>query len=221
MNRKTKITSAISAAIAALCITVVLPIPLLSQDYSDGGVRTHVVKRGEWLGRVAYLYGVSIQDIVATNHLIDPDKILPGTRLKIPRPSEYVVKRGDTLGKIASRLGVSLKALALANGIVDANRIEVGHRLRLPSAALTNAAPDSQGTDVPVENPQLPPVGTHRYEDQWAFVDLTAAESFTDLAVRLKVSEADLRAWNLDLNDQPSAPAGARIRVPARVIAGL
>lgn len=46
----------------------------------------HVVKADESLSGIAQQYGVSIQEIMAANDLTDPNKIMVGQRLLIPRP---------------------------------------------------------------------------------------------------------------------------------------
>lgn len=46
----------------------------------------HVVKPGESLTYIAQQYGVSVADIVAANHLPNPDSIYSGEKLVIPQP---------------------------------------------------------------------------------------------------------------------------------------
>ncbi|MEL6310047.1 MAG: LysM peptidoglycan-binding domain-containing protein [Chloroflexota bacterium] len=43
----------------------------------------HVVQRGEYLGQIAALYGVTIDDILTANSITDPDNIFAGTELQI------------------------------------------------------------------------------------------------------------------------------------------
>jgi len=51
---------------------------------TQGGYRIHVVKRGEWVSRIARRYGVSIQDIVRANPGLDPNRVREGQELRIP-----------------------------------------------------------------------------------------------------------------------------------------
>lgn len=46
--------------------------------------QTHVVQRGEHLGTIAALYGVSTRAIVQANNLADPSRVLVGQSLRIP-----------------------------------------------------------------------------------------------------------------------------------------
>jgi LysM repeat protein len=44
----------------------------------------HIVKPGEWVWRIASMYGVDAQAIIAANHLTHSGMIYPGQRLIIP-----------------------------------------------------------------------------------------------------------------------------------------
>jgi LysM repeat protein len=61
------------------------PLPAPSPEPTPAGPPTHVLQRGETLTSVAGLYGVSIQEIAAANHLTT-DLIYAGQTLLIPRP---------------------------------------------------------------------------------------------------------------------------------------
>jgi LysM repeat protein len=48
------------------------------------GATVHIVRRGEWVWRIARMYGVDPQAIIQANHLTHPGMIYPGQRLIIP-----------------------------------------------------------------------------------------------------------------------------------------
>jgi LysM repeat protein len=50
------------------------------------GVITHTVKTGETLGIIAGMYGVTVEDIMALNHLDDPNLVEIGQKLRIQIP---------------------------------------------------------------------------------------------------------------------------------------
>jgi lipoprotein-anchoring transpeptidase ErfK/SrfK len=56
----------------------------------DGPTTTHVVERGQELGLIAREYGVSVDDIVAFNNILNPDVIYVGQELIIPAAGVYV-----------------------------------------------------------------------------------------------------------------------------------
>lgn len=49
--------------------------------------RTHIVAKGETLGRIARMYGTTVQRLAADNNLQDPDRINIGQQLVVPAPA--------------------------------------------------------------------------------------------------------------------------------------
>ena len=124
----------------------------------------HVVQRGEYLGQIATLYGVSVEEILAANNITNPNTIYPGQELQIwtsdisvavpdetttvveepaaavptPAPAQeqviHIVAPGEYLSLIARNYGVSWTAIAEANNIVNPNDIEAGTALVIPGA---------------------------------------------------------------------------------------
>jgi LysM repeat protein len=121
---------------------------------------THTVQRGETVGRLAVLYGSTIEAIVEVNELNEDALIYVGQGLDIPvrvpapatstptllPPTEvvevpetgdeveqttYTVQAGDTLFRIAVRFNTTVATIAELNGIVNANLIRTGQVLVL------------------------------------------------------------------------------------------
>jgi LysM repeat protein len=121
---------------------------------------THRVRRGETLSGIAGRYGVTVQQVVAANHLSNPNLIIGGTRLRIPGHSAtgssssstgsttHKVRSGENLSQIAAHYGVSVSALARANHLSDPNLIVTGQHLHIPSGSSSYAAP-SGGSVAP------------------------------------------------------------------------
>ena len=104
--------------------------------------KTHIVKKGENIYKIAKKYGVSVIAIKTFNDL-DSLHLSPGQVLKIPikpavnpelkvhlkkRKVYYRVKKGDTLSRIARRFGTSVKALKRWNHL-KGDIIRVGQKL--------------------------------------------------------------------------------------------
>lgn len=124
----------------------------------------HKVARGQSLGGLARLYGVTVKEIQAANHLGPKTRIRINQILKIPprsqAPSTTVAKagssstktkapqksrttaagvshrvaKGQTLDVIARRYNTSVKAILAANDLKNANRIRAGQVLIIPSS---------------------------------------------------------------------------------------
>lgn len=99
--------------------------------------KTHTVKSGETLYRIARSFDVQPEELAKLNGLKAPWVIRPGQVIKGPggksRTKAYVVAEGDTLGAIAQRFSVGTAALASANDIAVTNAIRPGQRLKLPA----------------------------------------------------------------------------------------
>ncbi|GAL08356.1 N-acetylmuramoyl-L-alanine amidase [Photobacterium aphoticum] len=97
---------------------------------------THTVKRGEFLGKIANQYGVSVSSIRSANRLRS-DELAVGQKLKIDvsqrRAVQHTVKRGEFLGKIAAHYGVSIDSLRRANKL-RSDQLAVGQKLTIPSS---------------------------------------------------------------------------------------
>jgi len=126
------------------------------------GQRVHVITEGQSLYAVARLYDVSVQNLIHTNQLSPPYKLVLGQRLLVPAmpgqvsagqayapatamtaaaapaaavPREtaaHVVRSGDTVYSIARRYQVDIDALMRLNGIPASYFISPGQRLKLP-----------------------------------------------------------------------------------------
>ncbi|WEM42096.1 LysM peptidoglycan-binding domain-containing protein [Photobacterium sp. DA100] len=97
---------------------------------------THTVKRGEFLGKIAGQYGVTVASIRSANQLRS-DELAVGQKLKItvkaPASVTHTVQRGEFLGKIAENYGVTVSRLREANQL-RSDKLAVGQKLTIPSS---------------------------------------------------------------------------------------
>jgi len=131
--------------------------------YQNGKMRlsTYKVKAGDNLSTIAAQYGISVNDIVAVNHILDINNIVEGTLLQIPgtetqsqsstQTTSYKVQSGDTLTSIAAHYGVSVDALMSQNGLSNANNIVVGSSLQI-SSSQEATSPATQSTSYTVQS---------------------------------------------------------------------
>lgn len=143
---------------------------------AGAGPRTHLVRPGETLYRIALLYQVTVDALARANGLVDPSRIRAGQLLTIPvlhRPTPdgpaleaaartfrgYTVRRGDTLFSIARRHGTTVTMLMQVNGL-QSDRIRAGQLLRVPPAAA--AASGDRGRPAaagPIVSDAVPEIG--------------------------------------------------------------
>jgi len=113
--------------------------------YTGSACAIHVVRLGDYLGKIAAQYGVTVESIQQANNLRGT-VIWPRLRLKIPctsaepivgtlschlRAGKYLIRPGDTLLVIALRCNTSVAALIRANGLSN-DRIQAGALLIIP-----------------------------------------------------------------------------------------
>jgi LysM repeat protein len=119
---------------------------------AGGATEVYVVQPGDTLGKIAAMYGTTVEAIVQANGLANANLISVGQQLIIPVPgggggvsiaaasapapsapaaTTYTVQPGDTLSGIAARHGTSVGHLANINGLANPNLLSVGQVLRL------------------------------------------------------------------------------------------
>ncbi|EGU32062.1 N-acetylmuramoyl-L-alanine amidase AmiB precursor [Vibrio sp. N418] len=112
-----------------------VPVPQVRNPVETKTV-THVVVKGDYLGKIASRYKVSVAAIKRENNLRS-DTLKLGQKLKVTvslkdQPlRKHKVQRGDFLGKIAKKYGVSLDSLRRANNL-KSDQLAVGQMLIIP-----------------------------------------------------------------------------------------
>ena len=105
----------------------------------------YTVKKGDTLSGIAYLYGVTVEQIAKENNIKNPNLIFTGEVLQITTSDTtfnnssitssvttyYTVKRGDNLYRIARRFGTTINSIVKLNNIKNPNLIFPGQRLLL------------------------------------------------------------------------------------------
>ena len=97
---------------------------------------THTVKSGEYLGKIASRYKVSVASIKRENRL-KSETVRVGQKLRITVEvkdiplRKHKVARGDYLGKIASKYGVSVNSIRQANKL-RSDELAIGQVLIIP-----------------------------------------------------------------------------------------
>lgn len=106
----------------------------------------HVVKSGETLWQIANRYAVAINSIIRTNELANPNQLVVGQALVIPKPGTvHTVKYGETLWAIAQRYGVTVQSIIQASHITNPNLIYSGTTLLIPPITHTVQSGETLG----------------------------------------------------------------------------
>ncbi|MCC6905936.1 MAG: LysM peptidoglycan-binding domain-containing protein [Anaerolineae bacterium] len=118
----------------------------------------HVVRSGETLTSVAYLYGITPAALAAANSLSEQAFIQQGQSLSIPltpgnEATIHTVTFGETLISIADKYGILPEVVQAANNLHNANEIVIGQQLVIPGgvAWLATATPAVTPTFTPAQ----------------------------------------------------------------------
>lgn len=199
--------------------------------------QTHVVRKGETLTSISRQYGVSINSIVQSNGLTNPDKILAGQKLalnsqspvnlspniqeiSIPINGQYVVKEGDTISRIAKAHGISNASLLAANQNLDPNNILAGQKILISDNApepkiqkISEPEPIIKEEENPiVQNPENPneiiaPQGH-------GFYQVSSGDTLHSIAISFGTDTDNLRKLNKISITESSLQVGDYILVP-------
>jgi LysM repeat protein len=151
------------------------PAPVVIPPSSTDTASIYTIVSGDYLGKIASKYGMSVADLKKLNNL-SSDLIYPGQKLKVsnnvapvvvtpvkpapvqqaPSTSSYVIKSGDTLGKIGLQFGMKVSELKKLNNL-SSDLIFVGQTLKVtasqpvvdtetPSTTVVQAAKNLIGT---------------------------------------------------------------------------
>lgn len=162
-NRAAALATAIGIFLAIPAAASAAPPPDAAPDPPPV---VHVVRPGDTLWAIAARYQVSVDALVATNGLANPDALSLGQRLVIPeqasrsaparpRPATvtHVVAAGDTLWAIAARYGTTVEAIVRENTLADPDALALGRRLRIPGGQARRPAvspPKTPSSAAPV-----------------------------------------------------------------------
>ncbi|MGH2445740.1 MAG: lytic transglycosylase [Candidatus Limnocylindria bacterium] len=179
-----------------------------------------VVKGGDTLTAISKRHGVSIDEIVELNGLLDANRIYIGQRLRLTAPTPatgaappaaatpavpsariHTIGAGEHLTGIALRYGVTVSAIAAANGIGNPSRIYAGQALTIPGVPAPKAA-------VPA-----PPARTAPPAPAARIHAIATGENLIGIARRYGVTVSAIAAANGIVN--PSRIfAGQRLTIP-------
>lgn len=116
-------------------------------------MQIHVVQRNQTLTFIAQTYGTTVNALIETNEIPNPNNLVPGQTIVIPIiGSFYWVQPGDSLWSISQKFNISVQELAAVNRISVNQPLQIGFRLYIPPRpkvrAEFNAYVEPRGTSV-------------------------------------------------------------------------
>lgn len=111
-------------------------------------IEVYVIRKGDSIGQVAEMFGVSANTILWANDMKKGDKLVEGETLvilPIDGVSHTVIK-GDTLKKIAAKYKADVLDIAGYNGMSIEDQLTVGQELIIPNADIDAPAVAKKST---------------------------------------------------------------------------
>jgi membrane-bound lytic murein transglycosylase D len=186
--------------------------------------KTHVVKRGETLSKIARRYRVDLAPILELNHLSKKSLLSRGRNLLIPLPKDqdqkpggmakkksngadrhsktsetiYTIKRGDSLWSIANEMGVNVGALSSWNNLGPEKKLMPGDKLEIRMTKTSGALDEPNG---------------NRPRKDIIYV-VKEGDSLWTIAKKFNLTVSEIKAWNR-LNGANTIHPADRLRLKA------
>lgn len=116
----------------------------------------------------------------------------------------HTVERKETLSKIARGYGVAMADIVSVNPIPDKHFLSIGQKLIIP------LEPDARRSETWISDPQRSQSMEYSIpaDSKEHLHKVGVGETLSSISRRYRVSEKDLRRWNMDLKDplRPSQP---------------
>ncbi|MFK7991325.1 MAG: LysM peptidoglycan-binding domain-containing protein [Sandaracinaceae bacterium] len=116
---------------SVLTATLMLAVTLCLPAYTRAQARSHEVRSGQSLARIARRYHVSVANLAAANGLSRRQGLRPGQVLRVPDAGTHYVASGETLSSIARDHETTVQELRRLNRIRGGS-LRAGQRLVLP-----------------------------------------------------------------------------------------
>ncbi|NLP46458.1 MAG: LysM peptidoglycan-binding domain-containing protein [Epulopiscium sp.] len=96
-------------------------------------MQIHVVRPGDTLWRLSQAYNVSVNQLIQSNQIQNPTRLVVGQTIVIPIVGSYHwVQPGESLYQISQQYNIPISELIRINQISNPNQISVGLRLYIP-----------------------------------------------------------------------------------------
>ncbi|HUJ12024.1 MAG TPA: LysM peptidoglycan-binding domain-containing protein [Verrucomicrobiae bacterium] len=203
--------------------------------------RTHVVKKGDSLWRIAKLENTSVGELARANKLTKTSTLKIGQKLTIPAAktepptvaaaavapvspdagaapasadvsgANYTVKSGDSLWKIARQQKLTVAAIKQANNLTS-DSLKIGQKLRIPSGSATVATAAVPAGSAPSSSTAWREPGTYSENGQTIHV-VDFNESPSVIAQKYGIKLDDLLKAN-NISDAKRIQYGQRLVIP-------
>ncbi len=126
-------------------------IPVGEPGECPENTQPYTIRAGDTFFSIAQRFNVSLEALIAANPDVNPDALLVGQVICIPRPGppvtcppnsrQYTIRSGDTLFALANRFNTTVDAILQINPGIDPNALRVGQIICIPTAEPPDECP--------------------------------------------------------------------------------
>jgi len=126
-------------------------IPLAEPGECPENTEAYTIRAGDTFFAIAQRFNVSLEALIDANPGVNPDALLVGQVICIPRPGppvtcppgsrRYTIRAGDTLFALARRFGTTVNAILRINPGLDPESLRVGQIICIPVATPPDECP--------------------------------------------------------------------------------
>jgi membrane-bound lytic murein transglycosylase D len=182
--------------------------------------KTHILRKGESLSKIARLYRVNIEPILEINRLKKRSPLSIGMNLLIPIPKDtkstamekkmfngkdrnhrseeitYTIKKGDTLWGIANEMGVNIGSLSRWNNLRTEKKLIPGDQLKIRM----------KSASVPLNDPLREKKGKK------IIYVVKEGDTLSNIAKKYNLTISEIKTWNR-LDEEDRIYPGNRMKV--------
>ncbi len=152
--------------------------PVLAQDVTPSPGPVYIVQEGDTFYDIANNFGISLQDLLDANPLLDPNSISVGSRIVIPGLqgiggvlTSQVVGFGENITSLSRRNQVPESFIEKLNHITSPYELYAGYKLVLPQKE--NSTPLSGIVEL-TRGESLLEAAVHENSDPWTLVQINS-----------------------------------------------
>jgi len=210
-----------------LLLWFIFSIPFCSFADNNDEFITYKITKGDTLWSITKQYNVSLESILAFNHIKDKDTLSIGQIVKIYQDNLsdadyalHIVRKGDTLWSIARQYNLSQDLILASNNIANSELISIGQKMKIPSpknvVAETNIVNqavvnenDSNNSNSSISNNINPPE-----KAEPIVYTVKAGDNLWNISQKYGVSVAVITDIN-NLRDKDLLSLGQKLEIPA------
>lgn len=214
-----------SIILVTLLLLFIFSIPFCSFADNNDEFITYKITKGDTLWSITKQYNVSLESILAFNHIKDKDTLSIGQIVKIYQDNLsdadyalHIVKKGETLWSIAQECNLSIGQIIATNHLTNSELISIGQQIEIPSIKdIKDTTPETNIITQPVIDKKNDNVNNNislPENTEPIVYTVKAGDNLWNISQKYGVSVAVITDIN-NLRDKDLLSLGQKLEIPA------